>query len=84
MALPIILCHKMFSSYYLLGHRCRQNLLVNLYRSGRSEASPAQEVDREGAGGLRDQAEQGPSKHHLQEEGKGRHQLADHGGSIRA
>ena len=59
-------------------------MFPDLHRTGCSEASSAQEVNRKRAGGLRHPAQQGPSKHHLQEEGEGRHQFADHGGSVGA
>lgn len=72
------------TSFPCLGYRSGTNRQHHLYCAGRAEASRPQENLGERVGRVRDPNEQGSTQHHLQEEGQGWNQPANHGASVRA
>ena len=72
------------TSFPCLGYRSGANRQHHLYCAGRAEASRPQENLGERVGRVWDPNEQGSTQHHLQEEGQGWNQPANHGASVRA
>ena len=72
------------TSFPCLGYRSGTNRQHHLYCAGRAEASRPQENLGERVGRVRDPNEQGSTQYHLQEEGQGWNQPANHGASVRA